>query len=306
MYTSSHILGTTTINPIKSETITYEKTDSLTFFYELKPNTTFQPEFIFPGLENVFYTINNDGLNQIENYTNQKDKKTYRIVTIGDSHTFGQNVNTQDNYPSQLNKLLNEKLTCSTINKFEVINLGVYAYDIQYTVERFKKRGVKYNPDIVIWLLVSDDFRRINEALLPKMRHYTKEAKENGEYQKQIENGDYYKQWNRAREEVITEFGGLDSLLLLQKEYMNNINNYYSGNLLLTTYASMPGNYKKILKDFSIKRENTFFNDQLPNIYNLPEVILPDLHPNAKGHKLIAEETLDYLIGNNMLPCSFK
>jgi len=97
------------------------------------------------------YTINSDTLNDGSEYQIQKPKDTYRIMTLGDSFTFGFYVNTYDSYPETLERLLNEQ-PCN--NKFEVLNLGLPGYDIRQSLERFKRRGSKYNPDLVIWFLV--------------------------------------------------------------------------------------------------------------------------------------------------------
>lgn len=302
-----NVLGTVSINPIQKETIVSSPSGKLHYFYELKPDSIIKPEIIFPGLENISYHINKDGFNQLNDYPIEKKTGTYRIVTLGDSHTFGQNLNTEDNYPSQLQQLLNEKLSCPTIQKFEVINLGVYAYDIQYTVERFKRRGQKYHPNLVIWLVVSDDFRRINEVLLPKMRQYTKEAKENGNYEKQLANGEYNVAWNKARDEIVEENGGKAKVLQFQKNQMERINTYYSGKLLLTTYENtLVEEDKQLLKIFSEERKDTFFHDQLPNIYETAHALLPDRHANRYGYQLIAETLMAYLLDEKILNCSMK
>lgn len=283
------------------------KSDTLQYFYEPKADSIIKPEVIFPGLENVSYHINKDGFNQYLDISVQKDPRTFRIMTIGDSHTFGQNVNTEENYPSQFQKLLNEKLSCPEIRNFEVLNLGVPGYDFEYTVERFKLRGQKYNPDLVIWLVVSDNLRRINEQLRPKMHKYKEEARKNGEYEKQIANGDYYAQWNRARDEVEKEMGGKGRILLLQKTHLEQLSTYFSGKLVFTTYANtLSDEERQLLSIVSEERNNTLFFDQLPNIYELESTLLPDRHLNKKGYSVLATSLLEHLVDTKVFPCSFR
>ena len=306
IYTKNKVLGVTSVNPIQTNTLLETHPDGLQYFYEPKPDTIIKPEVIFPGLENISYHINKDGLNQFEDYATEKSEGIYRIITLGDSHTFGQNVNTIDNYPFQLQQMLNERLSCSSIKKFEVINLGVAGYDFQYTVQRFKLRGEKYNPDLVIWLLVPDDFGRILEKLMPSLQEHIKRAKETGEYEENLSNGIYYTEWKKAKNEAVDELGGEDSVLHLQETYLRNINNYYSGPLLFTFYPIMPEKYIQILEDFQQERKNTYIHGHLPNIYQKDNLLLPDRHPNRYGYQLIAENLMTYLQDKKILNCYFN
>lgn len=250
------ILGAISINPIGKNTVISSASGELKYFYEPKPNTIIKPEPIFAGLENVSYSINADTLNQVDTYSIPKNKDTYRIITIGDSFTFGENVSTNDNYSSQLQIVLNQNLICSGIKKIEVINLGVSGYDIEYTVERFKLRGIKYNPDLVIWLLIEDDFTRLNELLLPKLDKYINETKESGKEINRNQIKMYRIEYNRAKNDISNELGGRDKILSLQKNYIQHINDFYSEKLLFTTFNTTPDVYKVFLEDF-IKTKKT-------------------------------------------------
>jgi len=304
--TNKKILGTTSINTLNATGLIYQEINNLKYFYEIRPDTIIKPEVKFDGLENVSYRINADGLNQIENYPLFKNKDVFRIVTIGDSFTFGQNVNTEDNYPSQLQELLNKNVFCHNIKKFEVLNLGVPGYDIQYTIERLRNRGIKYNPDLVVWLLIPDDLKRINELLKPKLIEYEKSARASGKLEEKITIKIYYTNWIKARNEVIIELGGEDKVLSLQNKYMNQLHTVYSDQLLLLSFPEIDRAYKGFITDFQNKKENIFIHDKLPNIKKISGATLPDLHPSNKGHKLIAESTVEDLLTTQIIPCSSK
>ena len=107
------------VNPINSNAIQKVSSNDLRYFYEPKANTVEEVHKDWL-LNTPKYTINNDTLNERFNYDVQKKQGTFRIITLGDSFTFGENVDTKDNYTEQLEDLLNSK--CS-LNKFEVINL---------------------------------------------------------------------------------------------------------------------------------------------------------------------------------------
>ena len=55
----------------------------------------------------------------------KKNKDTFRIITLGDSFTFGMYINTKDNWTELLEDKLNSDMGCKNISMFEVINLGV-------------------------------------------------------------------------------------------------------------------------------------------------------------------------------------
>src|SRR3989344_857994 len=107
-----------------------ETKENLKYFFESIPNNIqiHTAEWLGYKVQN---RINSDGLNDNIEYKIEKDDSTYRIITIGDSFTFGLYVQTKDNYPEQLEVMLNSKLKCNSVKKFEVINLGENIYDIE-------------------------------------------------------------------------------------------------------------------------------------------------------------------------------
>ena len=161
-----NILGTISVNPINKESIALKPSNELKYFYEPGQNFTDKtPGHSYFKAFKAIYTINEDGLNERFNYSLEKPNNVFRIITIGDSFTFGLYVDTKDNWTEVLEDILNKELSCQNIKKFEVINLGVEGYDFEYAVERFKVRGLKYNPDLVLWLMI--DSNRLNELRIP-------------------------------------------------------------------------------------------------------------------------------------------
>ena len=165
-------------------------------------------------------TINSDSLNDRYDYNIKKDNTIYRIITLGDSFTYGAYVNTPENYSEVLEDLLNTRLKCNRINKFEVINLGVGAYDIRYEVERFKKRGIKYTPDLVVWLLHGWNFQIVNEYYMPlveqldaSFKRENKNRFDQGTGQDKVGIEAYHKFKERYNEEEILEYQKKQSCL---------------------------------------------------------------------------------------------
>lgn len=294
------------INSINILEQIFPKVDGLNYFYEPKPGSVNRIQLEWEninGPKNPTYMINSDGLNQLDNYDVNKPESVFRIITLGDSFTFGRNVNTEDNYPSQLEDLLTKKLEC-TNKKFQVLNFGVGGYDIQYVVERYKLRAEKYSPDLVLWFIIDDDLRRINELLVPRAKQYEQQMKETGEYRQSIEQGDFYPHWVKARNEIINELGGEGEVIKLQENFLREFNLYYnSGKMVVFTFPFSKKKYKNVLRSFANSRSGISFYDGIPKLTKEGGELLPDYHPSPKGYKRIADALFDYLTKTKLIPC---
>lgn len=290
-------------NVLGKESISSNASSKLRHFYEPKPNSVEVVNLKWLGQEydyNVTYNINSDSLNQFPNYIPEKEKDTIRIITVGDSFTFGTNVNTKDNYPSQLQNILN---TNCLDHSYEVINLGVAGYDMQYVIERMKLRGVKYNPDIVVWFLITDDFLRFSEKLIPLAKEIGPTLRKTKEYDRLLKEGIYYPSWYIAKKQIIKDLGGEQEALRLQQKYISDIDKYYTNKLVFSFYPKFQKKYRNILEQIVDKRPKTYINPNMRDIYEL-DGGLPDKHPNEKGYKIMAEDVFKYLKENKLIPCN--
>ncbi|HVZ66875.1 MAG TPA: SGNH/GDSL hydrolase family protein [Patescibacteria group bacterium] len=269
------------VSALDSQAYILSKVDSLKYFYEPKPNTI---QIINLPWENTNgprqpkYTINKDGLNQIRDFSKQKEKNVYRIVALGDSFTFGLNVNTEDNYPAQLQQIFNSK--CK--NKIQILNLGVPGYDIQYSVERFKLRGQKYDPDLILWLFIESDLFRVNELLRPSLKNEIN--------------------YKTAYDKLIQDWGE-DKILKKQDEQASEILKYSSSPILLLTFNNTQAKYKKAIENL-LHLNNTLFYGNLPNVYGDSTESLPDGHPSPYGYKLISQEVFRQITDKKLIPCN--
>jgi len=97
-------------------------------FYDLKPGRTVTEKPDWLGKE-VVNTINALGWHDTGHYEPEKKSGTFRIIALGDSHTYGIYVESDANWTEILEKKLNESLKCARISNFEVLNLAVPGYD---------------------------------------------------------------------------------------------------------------------------------------------------------------------------------
>ncbi len=293
---------TVSLNPLNLAYLVNNPVYGLKHFYEPKPNIVWSvdPKFLqtlgYSYGSNVSFHINKDSLNQEKNYPTEKQKGIYRIATIGDSFTFGLNVNTKDNYPSQLEVLLNRLCTSKKISKFEIINLGLQGYDIQYTVERYRLRGQKYNPDLVLWLLIGDDFRRINELQQPQKDFLSK-------YVAPKNFGLFNDLYSKMQSNVINSLGGEKNLLTLQYNHLTSINDYFKNKLVLFSSPLLNKQYEELILKFSKARKDTYFYKKVPDIYSDDLYHLNDNHPTKEGYTVIVNDLFNYLTKNKIIPC---
>lgn len=289
-------LGVSSLNPINKKTIDFKPSKELKYFYEPSPNIIEKVNEWFPY--KGAYTINSDSLNERFDYSVEKPQDTYRIITLGDSFTYGLYVNTKDNWSEKLEDMLNNQLKCSNIKKFEVINLGVHGYDTQYEVERFIRRGTKYSPDLVIWFFV--DLKRLNEKLRPLDFYYYNQLNKTGEFKRLIKKGIYYRSWSLAYQQVIKELGK-DKIYEYQNRQLEEFNKIYKGPLLALATSwiiSQPKEYN-LLNNFSTIRPNTYFLKKSIQYSEFPN----DHHPNKQGHRTIAQTVFNYLSQNKIINC---
>ncbi len=289
-----NVLGAASVSKIKSEDIILSFSSELKYFYEPAPNSIIKDDENEPDYGE--YSINADSINALRDYAISKEKDVFRIIAIGDSFTYGLHVNTDSNWVSLLERKLNQG-NCTDEKKYEVINLGAMGYDAAYEVERFKTRGAKYKPDLVIWLVV--DPYRVSDQIIPLMREYAKQGLP-AKYSNV--DGKMNTRWGRAMNHLITTYG-YDQLLQYNEKTITTLNKYYNGNVLLAVVPEIvDAKGKQMVKGIASKFGWDYF-DKFTNFFKLSGYTTGDNHPNAKGHQLIAKELFGELQKSNLVHC---
>ncbi|MFH2021496.1 MAG: SGNH/GDSL hydrolase family protein [archaeon] len=110
------------------------------------------------------YSTNSAGFRGKEEFTIEKNKT--RILILGDSFTWGEDVFDYETYPYYLDQSLK--------GDYDIINMGVHGYGPDQMYLRFLREGRLYNPDIVILALYTPDiFRttvRIRDFFKPRFK----------------------------------------------------------------------------------------------------------------------------------------
>lgn len=280
------------INTIDPNTIQGMRSGDLKYFYEPLANTV--DEVHRDWLTYISkYTINSDSLNERFDYSVNKDPGTFRIITLGDSFTFGANVSTAANWTELLEKELGIMSLCKK-EKFEVINLGMGGYDPTYETERFVKRGKKYNADLILMFLT--DPYRDTEAIINLAKSYDKSfeddkdgtkawARAYGVWRKSLDTNKMREKQMKALIRLRSEYAGQIIIILMKKRTNMYVFKY------VFDFIENYSNTKIVEIINTIENQNLRFNNH-------------DIHPNKEGHKKIMEEILEYLTKNNLIPCT--
>lgn len=291
IYNGQRVLGLQPVIPLNRNVLGTNSAQELQFYYEPVPYAKDPLQIALPTWlkSTPKYSINSEGIHSPKEFPLVKPEGTVRIVTLGDSFTFGQYVDTEFGYPQVLEGLFEENPVCGGKNKYEVINLGVPGYDIQYAIERFRLHGQKYNPDLVIWFLKDDDFIFLQDNIEARVTEYKKQG------------FDQKKAVLAAVESFNHEFSRSE-VLKSQEELLTTMDKYFQGKLLFITFPSTDSKYKEILLDVVGARPDTYFLDQLTDI-GKEKLVLPDNHPNEEGHAEIAKDVFSFIKNNNIVEC---
>jgi hypothetical protein len=104
---------------------------------------------------------NSKGIRGVEEHSYNKPSNKVRILVVGDSFIFGEDVSDNETLPHYLQQMLPHS---------EVLNFGVHGYGHDQMLLYLKEEGVKYNPDVVIVGVIYGDMKRN----LMKFRDYAK------------------------------------------------------------------------------------------------------------------------------------
>jgi hypothetical protein len=96
-------------------------------------------------------STNSRGLRGRTEYGHEKPPEAFRIVVLGDSFTFGEEVGDEETYSHVLQELLPQA---------EVLNFGVHGYGHDQMLLYLQEEGLRYKPDLVLLGFLTVDMER--------------------------------------------------------------------------------------------------------------------------------------------------
>ncbi|MDM8553410.1 hypothetical protein QUF75_01615 [Desulfococcaceae bacterium HSG7] len=103
-------------------------------------------------------TTNSLGLRSPEIFPEKKNE--FRILSLGESTTFGIGVSDSETYSAKLQEILNKKNITS--NKVTVINAGISAYSSFQSLKYLELKGIKLKPDLILFYNELNDYLPTN------------------------------------------------------------------------------------------------------------------------------------------------
>ena len=125
------------------------------------------PEAVTYMLGDNQVTINAHGLRDAEiPYTKPPGEK--RVLVLGDSVTFGWGVSQGEAFSDQMEPLLRAQ----TGTRWQVINAGVNGYNTEQEAAWLRRDGMRYSPDYVLLIYVSNDVDAVIDPNETSWRRY--------------------------------------------------------------------------------------------------------------------------------------
>lgn len=298
-YKNKNVLGISSqITILKKDKLIFPINSEYSEYYEPKPNLI-EVEQLPWSSESATYTINSDSLNDRYEYSIPKQDNVYRIIALGDPFTFGHYVNTNENWTEILEDSLNRTNTCTSYKLIEILNLGVRGYDLNFAAERFRLRGLKYSPDLIIWFINNHNFYMVRQLMSEYERFFDSQLT-NVEKQNLQKRGNWFPSFRLAIQKMMNQYL-MENLVEQEFSSLHIIDSLYTGPIIFVT-NNIESKYMALLKIFQKNRSATTLIYYSPDINVEPNAKFPDGHPNQQGHEIYAKQIADYL-NQQRIPC---
>ena len=286
--------------PVRKEFLVSSPSSGLKYFYEPPPSVvqrdkqdwlSYIPE----------YTINSDTLNERYDYPVDRAPNTYRIITLGDSFTFGHFVNTKDNWTEVLEDLLNEACLTKSTSKIEVINLGERGYDVRYMAHRLATRGMKYAPDLILYFESTSGFDRNRELDDPYIEFWVNRLTELDSTRSYL---DIVKEAaEKANVDVRQKYSDIQLFEEIHQAWVEFFAVRKSTPIIVASRNDLNLRDLMRLKLWTIGHKHVSLALSVRNINEFEGGTLLDGHPSVLGHKMIADDILRYLKDKEVVSC---
>ncbi len=294
------------------------------FGWELKKNYRQQ----WDSLEwSVLYETNSEGFRDTEHVI-QKNKNQTRVLILGDSLTEGWGVSFKDMWQSILQKNLGVE--------FEIMTMGTRGYDLIQYYKRLLLSGLSYKPNLVILVLLPNDYVHLNIHDEPRRPAY-KIENDSIVFDDNDDNSDKiipppvsrnsavrtlksilyrsaFLAWLRTTINILTHQPGLEPSIVKTAPWFAYYKNYKKaapiifeefsrlqekkGFKMIVVYEgkNIPGDLKKMV---TLSTQHLILID-----LNKSQRWRYDPHPNKAGHQAIADQILKYLTNSNLITLS--
>jgi len=239
-----------------------------------------------------------------KNVPKEHPADVYRIITMGDSCTWGGGVKADQTFSAELEKILNE---AGYNFKFEVLNAGIPGYNSRQIYLYLRNELIDYHPNLVVVRANAYDFKGADEAELapppPKNKASVIQL-----FQRILFKSRFYyllkKELIRVRDGAQTK----DASRYNTPTYLAKIRDLLSarGTYMIIVQPVSKGEHAFFMDYLNYKREweaplVRTYEAYIKSQHSPDELILDRVHPSALGHRIIAEEIYKVMIENGMI-----
>lgn len=285
-------------------------------YWKLKPN-----QDCFTKIDRKPVHINSHGTRGPD-FQTEKPGGTIRILSLGDSRTFGWGLTDQETYSRRLERLLQERV--GSEKKIEVINAGVNAWSYPQMLVYFRDFALRYKPDFVV-IAGANLWTQFSEKNSPEFvrKFMTRVRIKNFlrrfaiyHYVVEVKLKDFYE---RSRTKFIPVDPAQDALFKEQqqrdpdavfRQAIEQICEVAKANGVQPVLLELPTAYELNAKPSAIARVKHEIHERLRvPLVDMTGDLQPEgnalylsadpVHPNARGNELIAQrlfETMEKLI----------
>jgi len=257
----------------------------------------------------VDYYLNAQGMRALKNYS---EKEGYRIAVLGDSVTFGHGVENNETFSYLLEREIG----------VEVLNFGVSGYSMKANVYALQEKALSFNPDLVLLTVVMND---IEPSLVP----FKTDEESTCILPFGIQVPCTYKNLIRKSKVIHFFYSGFNNLFYAQVQDYYTLSwgseMLYEGNIAAplsmfseictkekiscavvvfpllqfnATHYPWEEQEEKLIKEIKLLGFNSLllrgvFQEYTPK--ELGAVQDDILHPNVFGHKIVAEEIINFI-----------
>lgn len=285
-----------------------------------RPNPVWLWE-LFPGqkgITNVGGAVKSIQVNRFgfrgDDFDKTKRQDVFRIMILGDSSAFGYGMNQHETFAEELQRLLKKKYPSLNI---QVINGAVPGYTTYASKEFFLKKGIKFEPDVIIAAHNNDpnlDWDEDkNRAPSPVIAPLLTVLYRSGIYmavRRQVLNYKYNKSAHFYK--APSEDYGVRRVN--EKDYKENfetILNTAKSKGIKTMVVSMPLmededpvllRYRQIMKETALENGGEFVDIFSKwQRFDAENLFLDDVHPNEAGHMVIAQTLAEALVNTGWI-----
>ena len=225
-------------------------------------------------------------------YARTRPEGSVRIAVLGPSDVMGAGVADSQTFESLLEERLNREISPSTGKSYEVLNFGVVSYSILQQTQMLEERALAFQPDVIVisyhpisearfaFQFLANQVRFGNEVPHAELRAMAEEAgvkrgaQQPDAFRRLKPYGSRLVRWSLARIDSMARARGARKVLYVRDMPAEESERADS----MITYATAAG--------YTILDIRGVFTGINPDSLKIASW---DKHPNARGHRMIAD-----------------